>query len=408
MLGRRDGFAACLIGLRNVPAGRHIDYAGWINECMESSDSISITTTDDTTELTLSEITIGDPDVVEYFSDNQSPAAVRRILRLGVQAARTAETTEDVDYIDRRFQTLEQSFEDELDAFEEQLEATFDDDTGYVPQLLDEHLDALEDSLREHLGEEGEFIRDSLDHEDSPLTDVSDQIVSLRDEVMKDEGGKEQYQKSTEKGLDFEAQLESFLQQQFMGPMDDLTPTGTQTGGTGDSKKGDFVITTDGGHRIAIEAKRRTQQMSKPKIGEDLDQTLQNREADYAIMVMRNVDGVPTTKMGWFHEFDRQRLCVVLSDGPEADVEWRFLAYAYNWARARIAQSQANAAEIDGDVINQELEVIETQINHFESIQNTARTIREDAKDIIDDLDDAERTIMNRLNEVKAELGVDS
>lgn len=374
---------------------------------MTSTDSIHITATDDVSELTLSEITIEDSDVVEYFTDNQSPAAVRRVLRLGVQAARTAETADNVDYIDRRFQTLEQTFEDELASFEDKLEDTFEDETGQVPQLLNEHIDTLEDTIQNHLGEEGEFIRDSLDHEQSPLTDLTDQIDSLRDEIMQERGRKEKYIESTEKGTDFEDQLQSVVQERFIGPMDDLTPTGTQAGGTGSSKKGDLLVTTDNGHQIAIEAKRRTQTMSKPKISDQLDQTLQNREADYAIMVMRNVDGVPTTKMGWFHEFDRERLCVVLSDGPKADIEWRFLAYAYNWARARIAQSQSAADEVDGDAINQELEVIESQISHFESIKNTARTIRQDAKEIIDDLDDAERKIMSRLSEVKTELGVD-
>lgn len=375
---------------------------------MAEAEPITITTNGDDTELHLSDITVRDPEVVEYFEKNGDKAAVRRVLRIGVQAIRAAETTDNVDFVERRFQNLQTIFEQELEKFEQELEDTFNDETGRVPQILDGHIDNLEESLQSHLGEEGEFIREALDHDESPINDVNEKIVGLRDEIMKEEGREEEYQLGTQKGDDFEDQLEAMMQQRFIGPMDDLESTGTQTGGKGDSKKGDFVITTDTGQRIAIEAKRRTQSMSKSNIGEYLENTLQNREADYAIMVMRNTDGVPTTKMGWFHEFDRERLCVVLSEDPDTDIEWRFLAFAYNWARARVAQSQADTDDIDGDAINQELEVIEEQISNFESVQNTARTIRDNAKDIIDDLDEAERTIMQRLGEVKSELGVET
>lgn len=375
---------------------------------MAEADPVTVTSDGEDTTLRLSNITVHDPDVVDYFEENPDEETVRRVLRIGVQAIRAAETTDNVDFVERRFQNLQTTFEQELEEFEQELEDTFKDETGRVPQILDGHIDNLEEALQSHLGEEGEFIREALDHDESPINDVSDKIVDLRDEIMREEGREEEYLLGTQKGDDFEDRLEAMMQQRFIGPMDDLEPTGTKTGGKGDSKKGDFLITTDTGQRIAIEAKRRTQSMSKSDIGEYLENTLQNREADYAIMVMRNADAVPTTKMGWFHEFDRERLCVVLSEGPDADVEWRFLAFAYNWARARVAQSQADTEDIDGDAINQELEVIEEQISSFESIQNTARTIREDAKDIIDDLDKAERTIMQRLGEVKSELGVEA
>lgn len=74
---------------------------------MSPSDSITFTTETDPKQLILSDITIEDPDVVDYFSENPSSSAVRRVFRVGVQAVRTAETTDDVDYIERRFQTIE-------------------------------------------------------------------------------------------------------------------------------------------------------------------------------------------------------------------------------------------------------------------------------------------------------------
>jgi hypothetical protein len=189
--------------------------------------------------------------------------------------------------------------------------------------------------------------------------------------------------------------------------MDDLEPTGTARGGKAQSKKGDFVITTNEGERIAIEAKNRESDMSKDKIGEYLEKTLQNREADHAMIVMRNAGAVPTTKMGWFHEFDQQRLCVVLSEDPDAEIEWRFLRFAYNWARARVARTTADADDVDGELIHQELQELEDRIDDFESIMNTARTIQSNAKDIEDELNGMERAIMRRLHRVKREVGVE-
>lgn len=274
-------------------------------------------------------------------------------------------------------------------------------------EILDEHVDELEATLNETLGEEGEFIRDALDHDESPLESVNDGLGELRDAINELQGVQSERKKGTQKGGDFEDNLQEVMQESLTGPMDDLEPTGTKSGGKGDSKKGDFVITTSEGGRIAVEAKNRESSMSKDRIGEYLEETVQNREADYAIMVMRSAGAVPTTKMGWFHEFDRQRLCVVLSDGSDADVEWRFVHFAYNWARTRVAHANTVDDEVDGEVIDQELQELEDRIDDFESVMNTARTIQTNAKDIEDDLKGMERAIMRRLHRVKSEVGIE-
>jgi hypothetical protein len=273
---------------------------------------------------------------------------------------------------------------------------------------LDDHVEQLEAKLDDRLGQEGEFIRKALDHDDSPLEDVNSELGNLRDAINELRGIESERRKGTQKGGDFEDMLQIVVQETLTGPMDDLEPTGSKTGGKGDSKKGDFVITTQQGERIAIEAKNRESTLSKRNIGKYLEETLQNREADYAIMVMRNAGAVPTTKMGWFHEFDQQRLCVVLSEGPDAEIEWRFLRFAYNWARARVAHANADAEDVDGELIYQELEELEDRIDEFESIRNTARTIQDKAKDIEDDLNGMERAIMRRLHRVRREVGIEA
>jgi hypothetical protein len=375
---------------------------------MAKAEPISVTDEGDGPRLQLEDVRIHDDVVASYFEDNATEQDLQRVLRVGVQALRAADTARDVDFVERRFEALRTAFEDELEAFETELEQTFDDDRGTVPQLLDDHLQQLEETLDERLGQEGEFIRDALDHDESPLEDVTSELGDLRKDINELRGVQSERQKGTQKGSDFEEALQTVMQQSLTGPMDDLEPTGSKRGGKGESKKGDFVITTEQGKRIAIEAKNREADMSKDDIGEYLEETLQNREADYAMMVMRNLGAVPHTKIGWFHEFDRQRLCVVLSEGPDADVEWRFLRFAYNWARVRVAHANPDADDVDAEVLDQELAEVEERIDDFESIMNTARTIQKEAKSIEDELHGMERSIMRRLHRVKREVGIES
>jgi len=373
------------------------------------AESTPVQITNEGSELQLENVTVRDSDVVEYFDERAEEAEVRRVLSVGVQAIRAAGTASDVDFVEKRFQELRYEFEQEITDLENTIEETFADENGDVPQLLDGHVDELEETLDEFIGEDHDAIQDALhpESDNSPITPLTDEVQDLRDLVKELTGRKQERQKGTQKGGDFEDDVQAELQESLTGPMDNLEPTGTEVGQKGTSKKGDFLITTSTNQTIAIEAKNRTNSMSKDKIGEYLEKTLQNREADHAIMVMRNAEAVPTTKMGWFYEYDRRRLCVVLSEGPDEPIQWEFLRYAYNWARTRVEQAQASIDETGADEINSELEEIEERIGDFESMRNSARTIREEASDLEDALDAMDRAIMRRLHRAKKELESD-
>lgn len=364
-------------------------------------------------KLQIEDLVIADDDVVDYFTtettEDPSEKDIKRVFRVGVQALRAAETANEVDYVKSQFKDFEVTVEKRLDELQNELDKMFKEEDSEVGRILDGHAEDLNKQLRERLGEDGEFLREALHHEDedSPLYSIKKQIQDLRDEVKESKGREEERRFSTRKGGDFEDQVESVLNNSLTGPIEKIEHTGSQVGSKGNSKKGDFLITTEADQYIAIEVKNRTGSMSQSDIGEYLSETLQNREADYAIMVMRNADAVPTTKMGWFHEFDRHRLCVVLSEGADEDVEWRFLRFAYNWSRARVAQSNLDVDdEIDVNSINEELESLRDRINDFDTIRNHAATISNEAQDITKRADELERKIHNRLEEIKCELSV--
>ena len=364
-------------------------------------------------ELRIEELVIADDDVVDYFdtdiAEDPDKEDIKRVFRVGVQALRAAETANEIDYVKSQFKDFEMTVQESLEELQDELDATFKDENSELEQVLDGHAEDLEEKLRERLGDDGEFLREALHHEDkdSPLYSIKQQIRQLRDEIKESEGRETERRFSTRKGEDFEDQVESVLNHSLTGPIEQIERTGTQMGSKGDSKKGDFLITTEGDQRIAIEVKNRTGDMSQGAIGEYLTETLKNREADYAIMVMRNAEAVPTTKMGWFHEFDLNRLCVVLSEGPDEDVEWQFLRFAYNWSRARVAQSNLEVDdEIDANSINEELESLRDQIDNFETIRNHAETITDEAQDITKQANKLERKIHGRLEDIKREISV--
>jgi hypothetical protein len=356
---------------------------------------------------------VNDPEIVEFireeYGDDVTQNDIQRILRSGVEALRVAGTAEQVDYVDRRFGDIEDEFEREIDTLRETIDKAIRDDGSDLDRRLDDHLDNLQKELRNRIGDDGEFIRDALhpDDEDSPIYTVKQQIRDLRDEIKNQQGQAEERKYSTRKGDDFEDAVERALQDSSIGPTDNVDRKTTETGVKTRSKKGDFVVTTGGGDRIVVEAKDRTGHMPKDDIAEYLEESLENREADYALMVMRNIDAVPKTKMGWFHEFDQERACVVLSEGVDHDPEWRLLRFAYNWARTRTAQAHAEADdEADGDVIAEELDLIEERIDDFGQIRSSAETIRDEARSIESNLADIESEVIRRIQSVRSEFTV--
>lgn len=362
----------------------------------------------DGTELRITNFSLNDEDVVNYFDAEADAGDIRRVIRVGVQALRTAETTRDVEFVERRFEGFEQEVEKELDAVREEIDKTFKNDGATVQNLLDQHVDRVEEKLLNTLGDDGEFLREALNenNEDSPLYTIKQELSELQKEIREVEARKEERLKSTQKGDDFEDEVEERLQQTLTGPVEDVEATGTKTGKKGEAKKGDFLIETGAGHTIALEVKQRGSSMSKDDIGEYLLDTLENREADHAIMLMRSAEAVPTTKMGWFHEFDRERLCIVLAEDEETEPDWRFLRFAYNWARARAAQQRASGADVDATIIDEELNAVEERIEDFESIRNDAETIRNRALDIEETANNIQLKIDGRLRDIQAELGV--
>ncbi len=386
-----------------------------------------------TNRVQISELEVTDSDVVEYLQDvddDEQTEAIQYALSVGVKTLQLADTSREEEFVERKFGEMQQEFEAEIEQIQDEVEERFGSD-GDVPEIFDEHLgedgklqrhieDAFGDDglfvdrLDEELGEDGERIQEALDPDDEGTptyrlkSALLDEIRALRDKIeeqeTEEETREELKQQTTLKGEDFEETVGNVLGDIVRNTTDEVQPTGEELGERADRKVGDFVLTLgDTGQRIAIEAKSATN-YTQPKIKEELADTIENRDADYAIIVFECESYVPD-KVGYFQEFDDDRLSVALSEDEEDEIEPGFLRIAVNWARARAVQSYVDAgSELDPETIQNDVSEIEDAIGQFSRIRTKTTNIREAANEIDEELRDIQNEVENRVSQVRAEL----
>jgi len=374
-----------------------------------------------------------DSEVVGYlseFDEDEWGDAIKRALRIGVVTIGLAQTSEQEEYVERRFEEMRRDLEEEIERIEEQVEEKFGDD-GHVPQTLEEHLgddgtlrnhidDAFGDDgvfverLNEELGENGERIQQALDPDkDGTPTNrlkssLQDQIDRLRDKIeeqaTEEETEERLKRKTTLKGEDFEDTVGTILEDLVYGTSHEVEHTGEKVGQLTDRKVGDYVLTlADTGQRIVIEAKS-DQNYSQPKIKDELEDAIENRDADYGIIVFEAESQVPN-KVGYFHEFDNDRLSVALAETEEEDPEPGYFRIAFNWARTRAVQMHVDAdSELDPEAIQNEVSEVENQIDQFSTIKKKTTSIKNTANEIDSKLEEIEGEVKGRLTDIRTEL----
>lgn len=381
----------------------------------------------------LSNLELTDSDVVSYLrnvDDEDRIEAVESALNVGVKTLQLAETSREEEFVERKFSEMHQEFEAEIERIKDEVEARFGSD-GDVPEIFQEHLgpdgnlqqhieNAFDedgpfvDRLDEELGEDGERIQEALDPDDEGTptyrlkSALMDEFRALRDKLEEqqtaEETREELKQQTTLKGDDFEETVGNVLGDVVRNTTDEVEPTGEQVGERADRKVGDFVLTLgDTSQRIAVEAKSATN-YSQPKIKEELADAIENRDADYAIMVFECESYVPD-KVGYFQEFDDDRLSVALCADQDDEIEPGFLRIAVNWARARAIRSYVDAGtDLDPEAVQTNIGEIEDAIDRFRRVRTKTTNIREAANEIDEELRGIQNDVEDRVGAVRAEL----
>ncbi|MFC6723383.1 hypothetical protein ACFQE1_03030 [Halobium palmae] len=370
-------------------------------------------------------------DYLESFDDVEEQSnAFARALRVGVATMDLAETSRQEQFVERKFSTMQRDLQEEIDRIEEDVNAKFGED-GHVAQVFRDHLGQdgnlnqhIEDAFSEdgifakrlddELGEDGERIQDALDPsiEGTPTyrlqQTLQDEIRSLRDKLEEqaaaEEAEDEIRQKTTLKGDDFEDTVENILSDLVYNTQDEVEYTGDSIGEIANRKVGDFVVTlASTGQRIVVEAKSDSG-YSQRKIKEELSAAVENRDADYGIIVFECESYIPD-KVGYFHEFDSERLSIALCETEEDEIEPGFLRIAHNWAQTRAVQGYVDSGTaFDPEAVQNAVGEVSTSIDRFSTIRKKTTSIRNTANDIDSELEDIEGEVKSKLTDIRTEI----
>lgn len=347
-------------------------------------------------------------------------------LTVGMRTMQLIDTSQDVEYVERRLSDLEDELTEEVETFQEELNEKLGDD-GDLQEALADHVGengTLEqrieaafgddgpfaERLDEELGQNGERIQSALDidNDDSPIYRLEQrlkgEIDSIREKIVEQETEAELRSQTYLKGGDFEDTVQQVLEEIVRQIPNNVRFTGDTTGEMG-RDVGDFVVDlADTGQNIVVEAK--TESYSTQNIKDEMREALQNRDADYGLFVTDTLENLPRTKTGWFHEFPEQKTVVVaMSETAEQDVEAGDLRIAFHWARLRAVQAYAEMGDgFEPEELRSELTEIEEDVGRFKTVRGQCTEIRKSRERIEETLDDIEQDIKNRIATIEAEL----
>jgi ElaB/YqjD/DUF883 family membrane-anchored ribosome-binding protein len=353
--------------------------------------------------VVIENLEVTDSEVLEYFKDHSErpPEEILQLaLRVGVSTLRLSETSEEMEFVRREFDKVSQDFQQEIDDLRDELDDWFDEEEGDFSKLLDQTF-----------GKDGDVVDEVFDHndEDTPLgelySDIEDKFQSLREEVLQQDARQEIEQQTRIKGEIFEDDLHKLLGD-VTRKADEVERTGEEYGQRTDRFVGDFVVTLgETGQEIVIEAKDQSN-LNKPEIKRELEEGIENRGADYGILVLKNEDAA-SDFLGAFREFDQQMLYVAISDEETDTYDKRLLNLAYEWARMRTLSEQYDTGEeVDPETIQSKIAEVEDSIEKFRDIRTECSNIKDARENIEEQLKSIQDDVEDQLAEITEELNV--
>ena len=335
------------------------------------------------TQLRVTDLTIDDPSVVDYFAaldDNEVNQRVHEVIRVGVTAIQAGDTAANTELVRRRFEALEQRLEDELDE-------VFGD-RGSLPEMLENHL-----------GENGR-LTDLFDpHADgTPIAklrkDIVGEVQDFRNMMIKKEGAEELVEATPLSGFAYEDELWERLETLARIHGDDVDRTG-ETTGVGRSKKGDFVVEVDGnGPRFVIEAKDTA--LTLPEIQDELEESIPNRDAVFGVLLAKQQNQLPK-KVGWFNEYEGNQLVAAVTDGKDDRLFDPLVRFVYSYARTRaLAEASGGTVELDLPAVRSEIEGLQGDLAEVTQIKGRCTKIENLSDEIRSGADEMQRSIEDR------------
>jgi len=297
--------------------------------------------------LVIENCVIDDQDIVTYFENAQNQnkdlyEILENILKSGVIASKSAQVGNQVDFVEKKFMAIQNN---------------------------------LENQLNEQFGTQGDSIKQSM----------TDMFHKLGVELGINQAVQKEHEKGTQKGVEFEKYCEERISDIAKHHNDRLEATGTTTGIIPGNKKGDFVYTIqDSGKKIVLEMKDYSVKQTTPKLEAYMNEAIENRGADYAIVVSKKSSSL-SKEVGIFQEYGN-KLFVALTteETDDAELQNELLVIALRWARLRLKQKSGT---VDSSMIIEKIENIQRTMKDFSNIKKKCTSIIGISDEISEDLD---------------------
>jgi hypothetical protein len=395
------------------------------------------------TRVIVEHLVLDDHALAAFVADRpaeERALLVERALRVGLTAIASIGVTVNVDAVRAEFQGLlrqtEAANEKAATAVDQMLRQNFADGEGRLPRTLEKFL-GDKGQLRgfvDELFDEGK--RDSaigrmkvllgayFDGDASKLAQLLDPTrlgsplhqfrvemaegfnrIGERLAALEAAGAARSGEraKGSAKGVDFEDTVDNVLGAIARGSGDLLERTGTGTGATIASKKGDFVLTLNmeatAGHdlRVVIECKDRY--VSGRAMRDELREAKSNRDAAVAVVVF-----TPAHAPAGIAPFDVRAGDVYCVLDP-ATPDYATLEAAVRLARLLALQTlRDHDVEVDAAAVAEALKGVREQLETLRSLKVALTSIGTSAKEVYAGLDRLRDGILARLTEAEGEL----
>jgi len=329
---------------------------------MDEDSNQNISVSDDV--LNIENYSTEEHDIVNYFENAQNEGKpldeiLEHILKLGVIATKSAQVGHQVDYVEKKFMIIQTKLEKQLD---------------------------------EQFGDHGDSIKDSM----------TEMFHKLGMELGINQAVEIEHQKGTQKGVEFEEYCEEIISDIAKHHNDRLEATGNVSGIVEGSKKGDYVYTIqDSGKKIVLEMKDYTNPQSTPKLEKYLNESMENRGAEYGIVISKRKSGF-SKDVGIFQEYGNKLFVALTTEETDnAELQSDLLVIALRWARLKLKQKSAT---IDSGLIIEKIENIQRIMKEFSNIKRKCTSIKGISDEISEDLEGLRDKIKEDLSEVSKSL----
>jgi uncharacterized protein DUF2130 len=205
---------------------------------------------------------------------------------------------------------------------------------------------------------------------DARMATMQQEIAALRVEREKLAEIEAERERGTAKGRTFEEEVAAALDELAAVQGDDCEAVGDVAGSGG--RTGDVVVGIEGCSgpprgRIVFEAKN--SKKSRPDALRELDRALEQRDADFAVLVVPSEDKVPA-KMRPLREYNGDKLIVTFDPDAEGPLS---LELAYSLARARVLMQRSESDGVDTAAVH---DTVERALNAMEAVRAIKSTLK--------------------------------